>query len=101
MKTADQILTISLTPDYKKEQKWKVFPNPVRDFIVLQSPEIKAGYDIFVSIYTIEGRMLLNEQQSAVNILTIQNLQTLPSGLLILKIKSGDSVASFRLNKIR
>lgn len=69
-----------------------VFPNPSNSsFNVISSPESK------ISIYSVEGKLLLN---TAADICGYLRIDTLTSGIFIVKIENDDKQANFVIEKL-
>ena len=101
MQIANQLLKSSTVQIISLEKKWLVYPNPAKDYLVLYNNNIDSNEKITVSIYTLSGRLLRKEINPASAKIIMRNLQSLPSGLLILKIDSGEYSESIKFSKIR
>jgi hypothetical protein len=101
MKIAHQLLDTSFIKTIKNQKNWLVFPNPVTDKLELRKIGPPVSGDVFISVYSIDGRLLLKEQQPNNSIIILENLQSLPAGLLILKIDSENNSESVKLSKSR
>lgn len=98
-KVADQILKDLTTKEWNTKKRWMVYPNPLQDVLWLRQKESDSSKDIQLNIYSVDGRLLLNKKVPGTREIVFRNLQTLPAGLLILKIKSDDYTESVKLIK--
>jgi hypothetical protein len=67
-----------------------VYPNPTTGLLTFKMDK-HVGKEIAVSIYSIDGKLMINKHQTAQSENTI-NGETLHEGLYILQIKVGDAV---------
>ena len=100
-KLADQILKTSLVQQWETQNQWLVYPNPVQDVLLLQHTGNKDANDVVLTFYSLDGRVLRQKRTSDKQQIILRDVQSLPAGLLILKIKSGDSTESVKLIKSR
>ncbi len=101
MKVASALLGYSYTDTKEVKNNWLVYPNPFYDKTILQNLGSSFLSTIDISIYGMDGRLLMKEQHSNNSKIVLNNLQSLPAGLLILKIDSGDFSESVKLSKSR
>ncbi|WP_319231806.1 S8 family serine peptidase [Draconibacterium orientale] len=101
MQVACSLLNPAATEITTENRSWTIFPNPVKDRIVLQSAtNIQAGR-LDIKLYALDGRMVNNWQLPAAPIVTLNNLETTESGIFLLLVKTKDGVETFKINKIR
>ncbi len=100
-KLADQILGGSFVERRETQDQWLVYPNPVQDVLLLQRKENNEFGDVELTFYSVDGRLLHKKIVSGTQKIILRDLQSLPTGLLILKIKSGDFIESVKLIKNR
>jgi serine protease AprX len=101
MKIAHLLLNPDASSEFQKISDWKVYPNPVQNSLYIQRLNPNYSDNVVITLYSIDGRILLKEQRSATSQIILNNLQTLPSGLLILKLESGNHSETFKINKSR
>ncbi|MBT6004249.1 MAG: S8 family serine peptidase [Prolixibacteraceae bacterium] len=101
MKLANQILQTSLVKQWENQNNWLVYPNPLQDYLVLQKAGVQIQGKIEIAFYTADGRLVRKEQKDDAFKIILRNLQSLPTGLLILKISSENSSETLKLNKSR
>lgn len=99
MQIADQLLKTSVVQNIQQETKWQVFPNPMRNYLVVKNTEKFDQQEIKISFYNLSGQLLNQEVRRTGNEIIIHNLQSLPTGLLILKIESENHSESIKLSK--
>lgn len=97
LKTADLILKNIFVNKQKNRNTWQVYPNPAKDYIVLQKNEKVTSSKVQIGFYSTDGRLLHKEEtKDAVKIL-LQNLQTLPPGIVILQIVTENSTDALKI----
>jgi serine protease AprX len=101
MKLADLILEPLISTITKKKKEWSIYPNPIGDYLVLQKTESNSLEEIFVEIYSSDGRLLRNWKKYGSQKIVLSGLQRLPAGLLVLKINSSASSQAIKLYKHR
>ncbi len=101
MKTAWYILNPETSSLVQKNATWKVYPNPVQNRLFIQAEDFNPANEISVSLFSLDGRLLFCQNRTTNSQIILDNLQSLPSGLLILKLDSGDRIETFKINKIR
>nr|WP_321996962.1 S8 family serine peptidase [Draconibacterium orientale] len=101
MQVACSLLNPAATEITTENRSWTIFPNPVKDRIVLKSAtNIQAGR-LDIKLYALDGRMVNNWQLPAAPTVTLNNLETTESGIFLLLVKTKDGVETFKINKIR
>lgn len=101
MELADNILKSSFSPYNQKQQNWLVYPNPVQNYLILQNQSTNRNEDVTVSFYSLDGTLFRKEQKAGASKIIFNDLTSLPSGFLILKIESGRTTETIKLSKIR
>ncbi len=91
-KLALEILNASGQTVADKKSIWEIHPNPFNDFIELQKHiGINQG-KIQLAFFSLDGKLIrIEEKQDAAKI-RITNLQNLPAGILLLQIRTENSV---------
>lgn len=92
--------TISASMD-KQDKSWNVYPNPFAETLVLSANKLMDNDYLEIGIYSIDGRLLQCYNLPATKRIELQNLAALPSGILLLKVKNGDTVETIKISKIR
>lgn len=100
-KKADQILKTSFIPQWETQNQWLVYPNPAKDLLLLQHTGNAETNDVDLAFYSVDGRLLRKKRIAGKQQIILRDLQSLPTGLLILKIKSGNYTESVKLIKSR
>jgi hypothetical protein len=101
MQVACSLLNPAAADITTENRSWTIFPNPVKDRIVLKSAtNIQAGR-LDIKLYALDGRMVNNWQLPAAPIVTLNNLETTESGIFLLLVKTKTGVETFKINKIR
>lgn len=86
---------------FESEKQWTVYPNPVKDYVVLQNKSGKLYDKVEIEIFSLEGRLMQKWVKSYSARIEIQNIETLPAGILLVKISSGSTSETFKLGRIR
>ena len=87
-----------ITPQNKT---WTVFPNPVKDRIVLQSATNLQSGNLDIRLYALDGRVVKSWQLPASPSIVLNDLETTESGIFLLLVKTKNGVETFKINKIR
>lgn len=101
MKKAFQYLTNLSSAAYKKPKQWIAYPNPVNEVLFVQNSRDVKQSEVTVEIFSIDGKLLRSWVKPDFRRLELRDLESLPVGILILKIGSADYSESFKLSKIR
>ncbi|OJJ19842.1 hypothetical protein BKI52_15280 [marine bacterium AO1-C] len=98
--TQDFTVVSSVTglPNDPKNGLLTLFPNPVKDVLQLKL-EGKVANKVEVTIYNMLGNQVLHSNQKLQNGEMNLNLEHLPSGQYILKIKTGEEILSRKILK--
>ena len=80
--------------------KIDVFPNPSSELVYIELEDILAK-EIYLSIYTIDAKEILNQKFNNINQTLTLNLSKLTKGVYILKLRNekGQSLADYKLIK--
>lgn len=79
----------------------KVYPNPFNNVMVLEIPVQHAG-TAQINLVDLQGKVVSNLSKSldkGFNLVTVDNLEGLPYGVYVVKIKSDSETATFKLIK--
>ncbi len=98
LKIADRILKTSIVEKWANGANWLVYPNPARDYIVLQKQTNVTSGKVTIAFYTLDGKLLRKEEKQDAAKILLQNLYGLPSGLLILQIISEDTSEAVKIS---
>ncbi|MCG6190417.1 S8 family serine peptidase [Maribellus maritimus] len=106
MKIARQILDPTLVYNVTEQNRnensnWQVAPNPFAGNFLIQNTGKIQNQTIHISIFSADGRLLLKEERETATQISLNNLQSLPPGLLILRIDSDTGSESVKLSKVR
>jgi len=96
---ADKYLKIVTTIPLIREANWVVSPNPFADQILLQNTNWDYNENCLISICNLQGAYLWQANFKVSETISLKNLGHLPSGLLILTIRSGGKEEQFKLLK--
>ena len=99
MKLADQILGPSNIFQWETDNKWNVYPNPVENYLVLQQKNSGIEEEIKIEIYSVDSGLIRNWRKPGSSKIILNGLQSLPSGILLLKVNSDNSSETIKLYK--
>jgi hypothetical protein len=86
------------TPEISKQ--WKAYPNPVGDVLVLQRNNNQIQDKVRIEIFTLDGKLVQQWIKPDATRIELRELNSLPKGILILKISTGKSSETIKLSKI-
>ncbi len=87
------------TASISAEPGWIVYPNPFSDYFILKNNGISTNNILSISIYTINGMCVWEKTFASTESIILNNLTTLPQGILIMRIHSGEKEEHFKLIK--
>ncbi|MFW5773298.1 MAG: S8 family serine peptidase [Tangfeifania sp.] len=99
MKIADKILKSTLMERYEVEGHWLVYPNPVVDYLVLQKKSNLVSDKLELAFYTPDGRLIGKEIKTDASKILMNDLSSLPSGVLLLQIIADEAVQTVKIFK--
>jgi hypothetical protein len=100
MRWADILLKNLSATEFKKSKKWLAFPNPVNDRLILKNQSMLNPGEIFIEMYSVDGKLIKKWVKQGASQIELRNLQSVPSGILILKISSLGSTETIKLSKV-
>lgn len=83
------------------EKKWLVYPNPAENYVILERISGTQKESVEIDVFSVDGKLLKIWEKPGANQIVINEIQTLPAGLLILKISSGNDTEIAKLSKYR
>jgi hypothetical protein len=101
LKKAWAYLSKLSSPVIPNNKQWVVYPNPISNHITLYKNTNNIQNDVEIAIYSIEGRLIQKWIKSDAQRIELNNIQSLPTGVFVLKIKSGNYSESIKLSKIQ
>jgi serine protease AprX len=97
MKIADKILKTSILEQWANNEVWMVYPNPARDYIVIQKNRNASSGKVTIAFFSTDGKLLRKEIHPDASKIILHNLRLLPPGLWILQITSEHEAAAFKI----
>lgn len=97
---ADNLLKSKTTAKTKEVNSWKVAPNPFSDHLIIWNSQVLESGEITVSVFNSQGLLLKRITQRASGPIQLDDLSALPSGLLFLRIESGNTQKTMKLVKV-
>nr|WP_319269552.1 S8 family serine peptidase [uncultured Draconibacterium sp.] len=101
IRTASSLLDPLAVKVVEQNKLWTVYPNPVRDRILVQSKHNFQDEEIELKLYTLDGNLVKNLSIPATPTVTVNGLETLQSGIYLLVVRTKNSSETFKINKIR
>lgn len=92
-------LTKLKSVDFELKGNWTVFPNPVKDRVVLQNNNMIFGNVVRVEMYSLEGKLLKSWIKTNSYRIELSGFESFPNGILLLKIKSNALVEVLKISK--
>jgi serine protease AprX len=80
--------------------QWTAFPNPVSDVLFLQKNSSKFQDKVRIEIFTMDGKLVQKWLKPDANLIELRYLNSLPKGILLLKISTSKSSETIKLSKI-
>lgn len=99
MRVAAELLGYQEVDEIERNSSWKVFPNPVKDQLVIWSTDNSAE-PVQIEWFSLQGNLLKSWVKSGTKRLFINDLPPAATGIYILRIKSGSHSESFKINKL-
>lgn len=87
--------------DLNSNSGWLLYPNPVTDIIVLRKNNTAFQDEIGIEIFTVDGKLVQKWIKPDARQIELREIQSLPKGILLLKISSAYSSETIKLSKIR
>ena len=87
-------------PDTELNNKWLVYPNPVKDFIVIEKTGVTDTSNIEVEFFNLNGKLIRTKSFDGQSRLKIESLKDLPSGLFFIRISSAGYSETKKISKI-
>ena len=101
MYRAWQLLQNLSTSAPEISKQWTAFPNPVGDVLILQKNSSQFQDTVRIEIFTMDGKLVQQWIKSDANRIELRDLNSLPKGILLLKISSSKSSETIKLSKIQ
>lgn len=99
MEVADFILGSSMVVEKDNQSDWELYPNPVRSYLMLRKSTVPFEEEIVVEIISVDGKLHRKWQMKTASEIVLKDLQSLPLGVLILRIRSDQSIESHKILK--
>jgi serine protease AprX len=82
-------------------KQWTAFPNPVGDVLILQKNSSQFQDTVRIEIFTMDGKLVQQWIKPNANRIELRDLNSLPKGILLLKISSSKYSETIKLSKIQ
>ncbi len=87
-------------PEQMINNEWFVYPNPLKDILVIQKNNWSGSEEINIEICTLEGRLVKSWRKQNQRKIFLTDIADLPHGILLLRLSSDESTQTIKLNKI-
>ncbi len=99
MKKAYSLLSKLSVPKQQITKTWTVYPNPVGDMLfILNNGNSRQG-EIKIEIFSIDGKLLRSCIKNNGQRIEINDMDSLPNGILLLKISTSVATETIKLSK--
>ncbi len=99
MELAAELLGYQNIIEPERESNWKVYPNPVRNRMMIQT-DIAVNETINIQLISMDGHVLKHWQRKAVQKIEIDDLEGISEGIFIVRITGENSSESVKISKI-
>ncbi len=91
---------VNLTaPLQEIENEWLAYPNPVKNYLVLQQKNSRVEQEIEIEIYSMDGRLIEQWKKPGTPKIFLTGLESLPPGILLLRVNSENSSETIKIYK--
>lgn len=97
---ADKYLKVNSVQNQTSKKSWFVSPNPFTDYLIIQNINQGFAENCLISIFNLQGVQLWQSAFKTSGQILLNNLSILPSGFLILTIRSGGKEEWVKLIKL-
>jgi serine protease AprX len=101
MYRAWQLLQNLSTSAPEISKQWTAFPNPVGDVLILQKNSSQFQDTVRIEIFTMDGKLVQQWIKPDANRIELRDLNSIPKGILLLKISSSKYSEIIKLSKIQ
>ncbi|HSH20891.1 MAG TPA: S8 family serine peptidase [Draconibacterium sp.] len=101
MEKASFFLMNLSSSNHQISKQWTAYPNPFGDVLMLQKKGSRLMNEIVIDLFTIDGKLLKRSIKSDASRIELRDMQSLPTGILILKISSDNFSETIKLSKTR
>ena len=84
-------LNVTSLPEINREEKTKIFPNPVKDLLQI-TVDNAAGINAEIKVFNVQGQALLERKIVATSQLVQFNVSSLSPGVYFMKITNPDGI---------
>ncbi len=82
------------------QKRWLAYPNPVNEKLILSNNNPITEGNTEIEIYSMDGKLLRSWIKRTTPKIELNNLQVLPKGILLLKIKNAGVTETIKLSKV-
>ena len=100
MEKAFQMMSDLLKISEHPRQKWLAYPNPAWESLILLTSEIISENNLVIEIFSLDGKLLRKWTRPPSQTIELYNLNSLPTGILLLRIENGGDVETIKISKM-
>ncbi len=97
MKTAAELLGYTATETTSTASSWKIFPNPVRDQLLIWALSAQTQ-KLHIDWYSLQGTLVKSWIKSGAQKILLNDLPAVSGGMYVLRISNGTKSESFKIN---
>jgi len=101
MEKASFFLMNLSSPVHEISKHWSAYPNPLSETLFLQNNGSQFDNEIDIQIFSIEGKLLRKWIKHDARLIELNNINSLPNGILLLKISSSNASETIKLSKTK
>ncbi|MFV0590553.1 MAG: S8 family serine peptidase [Draconibacterium sp.] len=100
MRTASTILDPMSVKVSQRNAEWKVFPNPVSDFLMIEYNGMPPSGDVKLELFTTDGKLTKQWVYPAAQKIVLNNWSAIKNGFYVLRINTESTTATVKVSKI-
>jgi len=101
MKLADQILESTNDFPWAKDKSWMAYPNPLKEYIILQHKPGHEAKEVTIEIFSADGRFIQKRVLPFSPKIVLNKLQSLPLGILLFRIRTENNTETIKMFKFQ
>ncbi len=89
------------SPVQKIKTSWIAYPNPLGEILMLRKSGSELYNEINIEIYSMDGKLLRKWEKPDAPLIELREINSLPIGILLLKINSAKYSETIKLSKVQ
>lgn len=99
MQVASELLDATSSDEIKTAGEWRVYPNPVSDYLILHKDGICADNEIKIQLYSLDGRNMKTWEYGSTKNIVLKDWSGIGSGIYLLRVSSSYGVVTYKISK--